>query len=127
MPWGEQVQRYDENSQQSDQPVKDLHYPLRRQRQMCIRDRLGFRNGIERFLNNPPSKKSIHIATDPALQQSNQMLDAKLKNLKQQGEQSVKHKPCIENENLRRLKESAVMSPSTPQGLLNNVWFLITL
>ena len=55
------------------------------------------------------------------------MLDAKLQNLKQQGEQSVKHKPCIENENLRRLKESAVMSPSTPQGLLNNVWFLITL
>ena len=76
---------------------------------------LGFRNGIERFLNNPPFKKGIHIATDPAFQQSNQMLDAKLKNMKQQGEESVKHKPCIENEDLRRLKESAVMSPSTPQ------------
>ena len=88
---------------------------------------LGFRNGIERFLNNPPFKKGIHIATDPAFQQSNQMLDAKLKNMKQQGEESVKHKPCIENEDLRRLKESAVMSPSTPQGLLNNVWFHITL
>ena len=24
---------------------------------------LGFRNGIERFLNNPPFKKGIHIAT----------------------------------------------------------------
>jgi len=45
---------------------------------------LGFRNGIERFLNNPPFKKGIHIATDPAFQQSNQMLDAKLKNMKQQ-------------------------------------------
>ena len=78
---------------------------------------LGFRNGIERFLNNSPFKKGIH----------NQMLDAKLKNMKQQGEQSVKHKPCIENEDLRRLKESAVMSTSTPQGLLNNVWFHITL
>ena len=88
---------------------------------------LGFRNGIERFLNNPPFKKGIHIATDPAFQQSNQMLDAKLKNMKQQGEESVKHKPCIENEDLRRLKESAVMSPSTPQGLLNNVWSHITL
>ena len=88
---------------------------------------LGFRNGIERFLNNPPFKKGIHIATDPAFQQSNQMLDAKLKNMKQQQEESVKHKPCIENEDLRRLKEIAVMSPLTPQGLLNNVWFHITL
>lgn len=47
--------------------------------------------------------------------------------MKQQGEESIKHKTCIENEDLRRLKESDVMSPSTPQGLLNNVWFHITL
>jgi len=47
--------------------------------------------------------------------------------MKQQGEENVKHKPCIENEDLRRLKESDVMSPSAPQGLLNNVWFHITL
>ena len=53
---------------------------------------LGFRNGIERFSNNPPFKKGIHIATDPAFQQSNQMLDAKLKNIKLQGEESVKRK-----------------------------------
>ena len=32
---------------------------------------LGFRNGLERYLNNPPYKKGIHIATDPAFQQSN--------------------------------------------------------
>ena len=50
---------------------------------------LGFRNGIERFLINPPFKKGIHIASDPAFQQSNQMLDAKLKNMKQKGEESA--------------------------------------
>lgn len=27
---------------------------------------LGFRNCLERRLNNPPYKKGIHIATDPA-------------------------------------------------------------
>ena len=54
-----------------------------------------------------PALQGIHIATDPAFQQSNQMLNAKLKNMKQQGEENVKHKPCIENEDLRRLKESA--------------------
>ena len=40
---------------------------------------LGFRRGLDRYLNNPPYKKGIHIATDPAFQQSNQMLETKLK------------------------------------------------
>ena len=88
---------------------------------------LGFRNGIERYLNNPPHKMGLHIATDVAFQQSNQILDAKLKNMKQQGQESVQHKPCIENEDLRRLKDSDAIIPSTPQGLLYNVWFHITL
>ncbi|KAK3727618.1 hypothetical protein QZH41_006002 [Actinostola sp. cb2023] len=87
---------------------------------------LGFRNGLERYLNNPPHNKGIHIATDPQFQQSNQMLNAKLKTMKQQGEQNTKHKPAIEREDLRRLKESDAMSPLTPQGLLNNVWFHVT-
>lgn len=55
---------------------------------------LGFRNGLERYLNNPPYKKGIHIATDPAFQQSNQVLDAKPKNMKRHREQNVKHKTC---------------------------------
>ena len=87
---------------------------------------LGFRNGLERYLNNPPYKKGIPIATDPAFQQSNQMLDAKLKDMKKHGKQNVKHKPAIEREDRRRLKESAVISPTTPQGLLYNVSFHVT-
>ena len=55
------------------------------------------------------------------------MLDAKLKEIKKQGEQNVKHKPAIEHEDLRRLKESDVISLTTPQGLLYNVWFHVTL
>ncbi|XP_031561324.1 uncharacterized protein LOC116297270 [Actinia tenebrosa] len=88
---------------------------------------LGFRNGIERYLSNPPHKKSFHIATDPAFKQSNQILDAKLKSMKKKGESNVQHKPAIEPEDLRRLKESQAISPTTPQGLLFNVWFHITL
>ena len=42
--------------------------------------------------------------------------------MKKQGEQNVKHKPAIEREDLRRLKESDVISVTTPQGLLYNVW-----
>ncbi|XP_078374382.1 uncharacterized protein LOC144657915 [Oculina patagonica] len=55
------------------------------------------------------------------------MLDAKLKDMKKHGEQNVKHKPAIEREDLRSLKESDVISPTTPQGLLYNVWFHVTL
>jgi len=33
----------------------------------------------------------------------------------------------IERDELRRLKESTVISPTTPQGLLYNVWFHVTL
>lgn len=71
---------------------------------------MGFRNGLEHYLNSPPYKKCIQIATDPASRQSNQMLDAKLK-------KKLK-KPTIECEDLRRLKESDVISLTTPQGLL---------
>lgn len=51
--------------------------------------------------------------------QSNRMLGAKPKVTK-------KHY-AIELEDLRRLKESAVMSPTTPRGLLYNVWFHVNL
>ena len=75
---------------------------------------LGLRNGLDRYLNNLPYKKGIHIAIDPAFQQSNQMLDAKLKDMKKHGEQNVKHKftqTCAtEREDLTRLKESAVIN-----------------
>ena len=61
----------------------------------CCRSKLlGFRNGLDCYWNNPPYKKGTHIATDPAFQQSNQMLDAKLKDMKKHGEQNVKHKPA---------------------------------
>ena len=38
-------------------------------------------NGLECCLNNTPYQKGIHIATDPVFQRSNQMLDAKLKDM----------------------------------------------
>jgi len=66
---------------------------------------LGLRSGIERFLNGPPHNKGIQISQNPSFKKSNMMLDAKLKNLKQQGKHSVQHKPAIEDEDLRKLIE----------------------
>ena len=88
---------------------------------------LGFRNGIERYLNNPPFNRGIHLATDVRFQQSNQMLAAKLKNMRQNGQENIRHKPAISVEDLHKLKESEIMSATTPQSLLYNVWFHVNL
>ena len=78
-------------------------------------------SGLDRYLNNPPDKKGIHIATDPAFQQSYQMLDTKLKDMKKHGEQNVKHKPVPLS-----VKTCSVWKKA-PLSLLYNVWFHVNL
>ena len=57
---------------------------------------LGFRHGIERYLNSPPYNKGLQLASDSRFVRSNQMLDAQLINLKRSGKENVTHKPAIE-------------------------------
>ncbi|KAK3735537.1 hypothetical protein QZH41_005014 [Actinostola sp. cb2023] len=84
-------------------------------------------HSIERDLNNPPHKRGIKIAGNPEFSSSNRLLDAKIKQLKKEGKENTQHKPAIAAEDLRKLKESDVLKPSTPLGLLRNVWFHTTL
>ena len=88
---------------------------------------LGFRHGIERYLNSPPYNKGLQLASDPRFVRSNQMLDAQLINLKRSGKENVTHKPAIEEDHLQQLKASGVFSLSSPLSLLRNVWFHIVL
>ena len=46
---------------------------------------LSLRNGIERYLNTPPNNRGISLVKDPQFVLSNQMLDAKIKQLKKDG------------------------------------------
>ena len=55
------------------------------------------------------------------------ILDAKIKNLKQLGKQNIRHKPAIMTTDLKKLRVHSVISPTTPLGLLRNVWFHTTL
>ena len=55
------------------------------------------------------------------------MLGAKLKDMKRHGKQNFKHKPAIEREDLRRLKESDVIRLTIPQGFLYNFCFHVSL
>ena len=84
---------------------------------------LGFRYAIERFLNGPPLNRGLKISKNPVFFLSNQMLDAKIKQLKRQGNDTTSHKPAIEKEDLLKLKSSTTLSPSNPLSLLRNVWF----
>lgn len=86
---------------------------------------LGFRHGIERYLNSPPHSRGLQLASDPRFLRSNRMLDAQLINLKRSGKENVAHKPAIEEEHLQQLKASGVFSLSSPLSLLRNVWFHI--
>ncbi|KXJ10061.1 hypothetical protein AC249_AIPGENE26305 [Exaiptasia diaphana] len=89
---------------------------------------IGFRHGIERHLNQPPNNKSLQIVTDLRFQRSNQMLDAKIVQLKRSGkETSSKHKPPIESDDLQKRKTSEALSISNPVSLLRNVWFHVVL
>ena len=55
------------------------------------------------------------------------MLDAKIKQLKQEGMQNIKHKQAVEKEDLVKLKTSEVCSLTKPLSLLKNVWFHVSL
>ena len=65
---------------------------------------LGFRHGIERYLNAPPLNKGLKLTSDSRFKRSNEMLNATVVSLRRQGQENVKHKPPIENEDLLRLK-----------------------
>lgn len=88
---------------------------------------VGFRHGIERYLNSPPLNRAVKITSDPLFTNSNQMLDAKIKEMKQLGQANVQHKPPLENEDLAKLKTSGVFDPINPLSLLRSVWFHVVL
>ena len=67
---------------------------------------LSLKNGID--LNTPPNNRGISLVKDPQFVLSNQMLDAKIKQLKEDGMQNTTHKPAIELEDLEKLKNSEI-------------------
>ena len=55
------------------------------------------------------------------------MLNGQIVHLKRQGKENVKHKPAIEDEDLKRLKTSQAIALTSPLTLLQNVWFHVVL
>ena len=75
---------------------------------------LSLRNDIKRFLDAPPNNRGISFNKDPRFVLSNQMLDAKIKQLKKDGLQNTTHKLVIEQEDLEKLKNGEILSLTQP-------------
>ena len=87
---------------------------------------ITFRNAIERHLNNPPYNRSLKLNSS-TFSNSNRILNAKIKSLKQQGKENVQHKEAMPVDDLQKLKAGPVLSLANPWSLLRNVWFHVVL
>ena len=79
---------------------------------------ITFRNAVERHLNNPPYNRSLKLNSS-TFSNSNRMLNAKIKSLKQQGKENV-HKQAIPVDDLKKLKAGPVLSLANPWSSLQN-------
>ena len=70
--------------------------------------------------------KPIKLSKNSKFQQSNKMLESKSKINRKEGKDSgIVHKPVIAKEDLFKLQKSPALSPSSPETLLNAVWFYV--
>ncbi|CAH3157131.1 unnamed protein product, partial [Pocillopora meandrina] len=66
---------------------------------------LGFRNSIERHLNN-----NVKISKNQVFQNSNKILDAKLRINRRAGKENIQHKPVIVPSDLAKIRASPFLS-----------------
>ena len=86
---------------------------------------LGFRNSIELHLNN--NGVTVKISKNRVFQNSNKILDAKLRINRHAGKENIQHKPVIVPSDLAKIRASPFLGMTTPAGLLRRTWFYISL
>ncbi|XP_067027292.1 uncharacterized protein [Acropora muricata] len=86
---------------------------------------LGFRNSIERHLNN--NGVTVKLSKNQVFQNSNKILDAKLRINRRAGKENIQHKPVIVPSDLAKIRASPFLSMTTPAGLLRRTWFYVSL
>ena len=85
----------------------------------------GFCNSIERHLNN--NGVTLKISQHQVFQNSNKILDAKLRINRRAGKENIQHKPVIAATDLVKIRTSPFLSMRTPAGLLRRTWFYVSL
>ena len=84
---------------------------------------VGIRSGLNRHLTSPPFQRQINVMKDRAFMKSNQVLTGMIKQMKREGKDTSEHKDPISHADLKKLKESGVLSLSNPKCLQNKVLF----
>ena len=86
---------------------------------------LGFRNSVERYLNN--NGRTVKISRNQVCQKSNKILNAKLRINRRAGKGNVQHKPVIVPSDLAKIRASPFLSVTNPGGLLRRMWLYVSL
>ena len=84
---------------------------------------LGFRSSIERHLNN--NGVTVKLSKNQVFQNSNKILDAKLRIKRRAGKENIEHKPVIVPSVLAKIRASPFLSMTTPVGLLRRTWLYV--
>ena len=86
---------------------------------------LGFRNSIERYLNN--NGRIVKISRNQVFQKSKKILDTKLRINRRAGKENIQHKPVIVSSDLAKIRASPFLSVTNPGGLLRRMWLYVSL
>jgi len=84
---------------------------------------VSIRSSLNRYLNEPPYRRTLDLTKDPELRSANLALAAVIRQLEERGAGPVVQKQAITHGDLRTLYARGVFDPNTPFGLLNKVWF----
>ena len=88
---------------------------------------MGIRAGLNRHLNEPPISRSFCLMKDVEFTAANNVFAGVVKKLRKEGLDQTTHHPAITPGDIAKLRASSAMSPATPRGLQNKVWFDIQL
>ncbi|XP_036381280.1 uncharacterized protein LOC118775453 [Megalops cyprinoides] len=83
----------------------------------------AIRKSINRYLRGPPLRRHINILCDSQFPASNRTYREVCSTLKMEGKASTKHMVPVAAEDLLKLYQSSALKTSSPQTLLNKVWF----
>ena len=86
---------------------------------------VGLRAAIHRHLISEPHNRQLNILRDREFNSANNVFMGMVKKLKRDGRDQSQHKQPISQGDLQKLMKSTAMSPNTPTGLQNLVWFYI--
>ncbi|KAJ8002393.1 hypothetical protein DPEC_G00179670 [Dallia pectoralis] len=109
--------------------LRDFYCSVRRGKggEYCIPSYIGLRAGLNRFINLRPFSRAWCLMKDSEFSSSNKVFIGVLKKIRREGREKTTHPKVIKAQDLEILINSVVLSPYTPKGLVNKVWFDIQL